>query len=72
MKLWMQEVLQASMEGHTGLQPGVNSSHSWFFKEPNIGTQTVDCGGRKLTAQLCSFTNNKEKDIKNKEEKTNK
>lgn len=57
------------MEGHTGLQLGVNSSHSWIFKEPNFGMQIVDREGRKLTAQLHSFTNNnKEKEIKNKEE----
>lgn len=57
------------MEGHTGLQPGVHSSHGWFFKEVNFGMQIVDCEGRKLTAQLHSFTNNnKEKEIKNTEE----
>ena len=65
----MQEVLHTGTEGHTELQPDVNSSHGQFFKEPNFGMQIVDCEGTKLTAQLCSFTNNnKEKEIKNKEE----
>jgi len=65
----VQEFLRASTEEHTGLQPGVNSSDGRFFTAPNFGTQIIDCEGRKLTAQLCSFTNNnKEKEIKNTEE----
>lgn len=65
----MQDVLHASVEGYTALQPGINSSHGWFFKEPNFGTEIEDCEGRKLTVQLRSFTNNnKEKKMKTKEE----
>lgn len=52
--------LHANVEGHTGLQPDINSTHSRFFKEANFGT-AYHRRWRKLTEQLHSFTtNNKE------------